>query len=102
MNFHDGVMAAGEAVHTGWSSLRNVFRMWHITSQEEFRKVKDLLVLCRDNTSARTDARVALLEVAFVGAVLHVGRQSAVPRIGREGQRPHHARTSRNTEEMVR
>ena len=119
VSFRDGAMAAGEAVHTGWSSLRNVFRMWYITSREEFRlwlqgqgfvgplpgqhisaRAPEFIL----TEACRADARVALLEVAFVGAILHVGRQSA--RIGRpvrsEGQRPHHARTSRSTEEMPR
>ena len=99
---------------TGWSSLCGTSRLER--SSVCGCKVKDFLVLCLEQhisaraqefiltEACRADARVALLEVAFVGAVLHAGRQWAVPRIGRpvRPDESHHARTRQSTEEIAR
>ena len=110
VELHGGQVTCGEAVQVGWTALREVFRSWNVHA------TGDLTIWLRSNgfaavqpgnhISARAqehiltqacacDARVALLESAYVALTLHCGRQMCVipppvepPR--QERPQPHH------------
>ena len=107
VSFHDGDMDADEAVRTGCCSLRDVFRLWNIFDRDDLTiwlqgqgfaatqsgnhipaRVQEFVL----SSACRVDARVALLEVVYVRAVLHTAQQMTVPRIRgpvRESHRQH-------------
>ena len=110
VEFHGGQVTCGEAAHVGWTALREVFRTWNV------HEMGDLTTWLRSNgfaavqpgnhISARAqehiltqacafDARVALLESAYVALTLHRGRQMCVipPPVQppcQERPQPHH------------
>ena len=88
-------MNAQEAVRTGWRALRGVFRLWSIEEREDLtvwlrghgfagtRPGNHIAARAQEfilSEACRVDARVALLEVTYVAAVLHIGRMTGGPR----------------------
>ena len=90
LEFHEGNIAAEVAVQTGWSALRSVFRTWSIMDREgltEWLRSQGFAGSQPGNhiparaqefileQACREDARVALLESAYVAAAVLRGRQ---------------------------
>ena len=95
VHFHEGFMNAQEAVRTGWRALRGVFRLWSIEEREDLtvwlrgqgfadtRPGNHIAARAQEfilSEACRVDARVALLGVSYVAAVLHIGRTTGGPR----------------------
>ena len=91
---HGGFIAPSAAVQVGWASLRQAMRSWGISRAEDLTiwlRTNGLPATQRGNhlsaraqehimtEACRADARVALLETAFVALALFRGRQMGLP-----------------------
>ena len=90
VHLHENNVTVSQAVMLGWSSLRGVLRGWGVLSREDLtgwmrghgypgaRPGNHITARAQEHLlhhASRVDARVSLLEGAFVTIVLHMGRQ---------------------------
>ena len=86
VDFCERAVNSGEAVRSGWSSLRSVMRTWGVDSSEDLSqwlrshgfaatqpgdRIPARVQGALSQEVCRTDARVVLLEAVFVQLVLH-------------------------------
>ena len=99
LEFHGGFIAPSAAVQVEWASLRQAMRSWGISRAEDLTvwlRTNGLPATQRGNhlsaraqehimtEACRADARVALLETAFVALALFRGRQMVLPPMTQE------------------
>ena len=101
IEFHGGQSSVSDAIGIGWMALREVMRAWRVTTPEELstwlrnrgfpatRPGQHLSVRAQEfifHEGCVLDARVAMLETAFVSITLEQGRASGIPPVSNVGR----------------